>query len=85
MLEALADDRYMGILLLPGHQSLPVIGQITSENARVFARSMIERMDVDWTARGYGDQDFSAMLARHAEGTPVELQSEDAPVSDGLS
>lgn len=62
VLEALADDRYMGILLLPGHQSLPVIGQITSENARVFARSMIERMDVDWTARGYGDQDIEILV-----------------------
>ncbi|OPX13750.1 TetR family transcriptional regulator [Gordonia sp. i37] len=62
VLEALADDRYMGILLLPGHQSLPVIGQITSENARVFARSMIERMDVDWTARGYGDQEIEILV-----------------------
>jgi hypothetical protein len=40
---------------------------------------------MDGIGRGYGDQDFSAMLSRHAEGTPVDLEPEDTPVSDGLS
>jgi 3-hydroxyisobutyrate dehydrogenase-like beta-hydroxyacid dehydrogenase len=47
--------------------------------------ALVHQIVMDGIGRGYGDQDFSAMLARHAEGTPVELQPEDAPVSDGLS
>lgn len=57
VLATVSQDRYLGILLRPGHQSLPVIGQITSGAARDFARTMVERMDVDWTSRGYSDDD----------------------------
>ncbi|MEP9395287.1 TetR/AcrR family transcriptional regulator [Gordonia sp. VNK1] len=57
VLDSVAQDRYMGILLRPGHQSLPVIGEITSGGARVFARTMVDRMDVDWAGRGYTDAD----------------------------
>ncbi|MGC5247559.1 TetR/AcrR family transcriptional regulator [Gordonia sp. DT219] len=62
VLETVADDRYMGILLRPGHQSLPVIGQITSDSAAVFARTMVARMDVDWAERGYTDDDLEVLV-----------------------
>jgi 3-hydroxyisobutyrate dehydrogenase-like beta-hydroxyacid dehydrogenase len=34
--------------------------------------------------RGYGDQDFAALLAMQADSAGVTLASEDVPVSDGL-
>jgi len=34
--------------------------------------------------RGYGDQDFAALLAMQADSAGITLASEDVPVSDGL-
>jgi 3-hydroxyisobutyrate dehydrogenase-like beta-hydroxyacid dehydrogenase len=34
--------------------------------------------------RGYGDQDFAALIAMQADSAGVTLASEDVPVSDGL-
>ncbi|HJS71815.1 MAG TPA: NAD(P)-dependent oxidoreductase [Acidimicrobiia bacterium] len=47
--------------------------------------ALVHQIVLDGIGRGYGDQDFAAMLSRHAEGTPVELEPEAGPVSDGLS
>ena len=47
--------------------------------------ALVHQIVIDGIGRGYGDQDFAAMLSRQAEGTPVELTSEDKDVSDGLS
>jgi 3-hydroxyisobutyrate dehydrogenase len=47
--------------------------------------ALVHQIVIDGIGRGYGDQDFASMLSRHAEGTPVELASEDKEVSDGLS
>ncbi|MDL9945251.1 TetR/AcrR family transcriptional regulator [Gordonia sp. ABSL11-1] len=52
-LAELADDRYVGLLLRADRLSVPVVGEITSEMARQFARSMVDRMDVDWVGAGY--------------------------------
>ncbi|ROZ83188.1 TetR/AcrR family transcriptional regulator [Gordonia sp. OPL2] len=52
-LDELADDRYVGLLLRADRLSVPVVGEITSEMARQFARSMVDRMDVDWVGAGY--------------------------------
>ncbi|MFT4127387.1 MAG: helix-turn-helix domain-containing protein [Gordonia sp. (in: high G+C Gram-positive bacteria)] len=62
VLDTLADDRYMGILLQPGHQSIGAIGQFTSAGARAFARSMVDRMDVDWMGCGYADDDIDLVV-----------------------
>lgn len=47
--------------------------------------ALVHQIVIDGIGRGYGDQDFAAMLSRQAEGTPVEMTSEDKDVSDGLS
>lgn len=52
-LAELGDDRYVGLLLRADRLSVPVVGEITSEMARQFARSMVDRMDVDWVGAGY--------------------------------
>ncbi|MGW0039003.1 TetR/AcrR family transcriptional regulator [Gordonia sp. NPDC003376] len=62
VLETVTDDPYLGILMSPGHQTLPAIGGITSEGARVFARSMVERMDVDWAACGYAEAELGLVV-----------------------
>jgi 3-hydroxyisobutyrate dehydrogenase len=47
--------------------------------------ALVHQMVLDGIGRGYGDQDFASMLSRHAEGTGVDLVSEDKEVSDGVS
>jgi hypothetical protein len=45
----------------------------------------VHQIVLDGIGRGFGDQDFASMLARHAEGTGVDLIPENKEVSDGLS
>ncbi|WP_124711507.1 TetR/AcrR family transcriptional regulator [Gordonia insulae] len=52
-LAELAEDEYVGLLLRADRLSVPVVGEITSEAGRQFARSMVDRMDVDWVGAGY--------------------------------
>ena len=47
--------------------------------------ALVHQIVVDGIGRGYGDQDFAALLSRLAEGTPIDLVSEHREVSDGLS
>lgn len=47
--------------------------------------ALVHQIVMDGIGRGFGDQDFASMLARHAEGTSVDLTPEEGPVSDGLS
>lgn len=47
--------------------------------------ALVHQIVMDGIGRGYGDQDFASMLSRHAEGTDVDLVSENKDVSDGLS
>jgi len=46
--------------------------------------ALVHQIVMDGIGRGFGDQDFSSMLSRHAEGTSVELVPENKEVSDGL-
>ena len=47
--------------------------------------ALVHQIVIDGIGRGFGDLDFASLLSRLAEGTPVELESEDRDVSDGLS
>jgi 3-hydroxyisobutyrate dehydrogenase-like beta-hydroxyacid dehydrogenase len=47
--------------------------------------ALVHQIVMDGIGRGFGDQDFASMLARHAEGTGVDLEPENRDVSDGLS
>ncbi|NED67347.1 TetR family transcriptional regulator, partial [Streptomyces sp. SID10244] len=52
----------VGLLLRDDRLSVPVVGEITSEIGRVFARSMVDRMDVDWAGAGYADRDLDIVV-----------------------
>ena len=54
VLETLPVTPHPGLLLMPAHTNrfLPAI---TSEQARHFGRSMLDRFEVDWAAYGYDD------------------------------
>ncbi|MXP19917.1 TetR family transcriptional regulator [Gordonia sp. HNM0687] len=60
--DELRDDDYVGLLLRADRVSAPVVGEFTSELGRTFARSIIDRMDVDWTACGYTDDDLGTLI-----------------------
>ncbi len=62
VLAELRDDDYVGLLLRADRVSAPIVGEFTSELGRTFARSIIDRMDVDWSARGYGDDDLEVII-----------------------
>lgn len=47
--------------------------------------ALVHQIVIDGIGRGFGDQDFASLLTRLAEGTPVDLVSENRDVSDGLS
>lgn len=46
--------------------------------------ALVHQIVIDGIGRGFGDQDFAAMLSRHAQGTGITLEPEDKEVSDGL-
>lgn len=62
VLEELGRDDYVGLLLRSDRVSVPVVGEFTSKTARDFARSIIGRMDVDWAARGFADDDLEVVV-----------------------
>ncbi len=47
--------------------------------------ALVHQLVVDGIGRGVGDQDFAALLQMATEGAGMELESENADVSDGLS
>ncbi|MFD8103106.1 TetR/AcrR family transcriptional regulator [Nocardia fluminea] len=53
-LESLAADRYLGLLLSPGRAGVFSPG-VTSDTARAFGRSILERFAVDWERAGIAD------------------------------
>lgn len=81
VLDELPDDRYVGLLFSADSMSLFAVGEVTSEAGRGFARSIIERMDVDWTARGYSSADTDVI----AEIVVRTLQSMVLDHGDGRS
>ncbi|MEZ0340565.1 TetR/AcrR family transcriptional regulator [Mycobacterium sp. pV006] len=61
-LEWLPREKYMGLLVVPGRTRH--VESVTSDVALRFARTMVDRLDVDWTAAGLGDDDLDE-LAEH--------------------
>lgn len=47
--------------------------------------ALVHQIVTDGIGRGWGDQDFAALLTRLAEGAGLSIESENREVSDGLS
>jgi 3-hydroxyisobutyrate dehydrogenase-like beta-hydroxyacid dehydrogenase len=47
--------------------------------------ALVHQIVVDGIGRGFGDQDFAALLQREAQGAGIEITPEDADVDDGLT
>jgi 3-hydroxyisobutyrate dehydrogenase len=47
--------------------------------------ALVHQIVVDGIGRGWGDQDFAALLSRLAEGAGLSIEPENREVSDGLS
>jgi 3-hydroxyisobutyrate dehydrogenase len=47
--------------------------------------ALVHQIVVDGIGRGWGDQDFAALLSRMAEGAGRKIESEDREVSDKLN
>jgi len=62
-LEWLPKDKHIGLLLMPGRANA-FSQTVTSDEALLFANSMLRRFDVDWTGLGFGDPDLGE-LAEH--------------------
>ena len=45
---------------------------------------LVSQIVADGIGRGFGDQDFAALLSRLAEGAGMEIESENKPVTTGL-
>ena len=52
-LEWLPREKYIGLIMVPGGSSH--VQSVTSDIALRFARDMVGRLDVDWTAYGFDD------------------------------
>ena len=61
-LEWLPREKYIGLLMVPGGATH--VESVTSDIALRFGRDMVDRLDVDWAAAGYGDGDLDE-LAEH--------------------
>jgi AcrR family transcriptional regulator len=61
-LEWLPREKYIGLLMVPGGATH--VESVTSDIALRFGRDMVQRLDVDWTAAGYGDAELDE-LAEH--------------------
>lgn len=61
-LEWLPREKYMGLLVVPGRTRH--VESVTSDVALRFARTMVDRLDVDWHAAGLREDDLDE-LAEH--------------------
>lgn len=59
----LPQDKHIGLLVAPGRANAHT-ESVTSDVAVDFARAMLHKMDVDWTAAGYTDAELDE-LAEH--------------------
>lgn len=59
--ERLPHERFLGILLTTG-RSGAFLKAVTSPEAMAFGRAMLERMNVDWEAAGYGPDDLDDLV-----------------------
>jgi AcrR family transcriptional regulator len=62
-LEWLPKDKHIGLLLTPGRAST-FSRTVTSDEALLFANSMLRRFDVDWAGLGFTDSELGE-LAEH--------------------
>src|SRR5271155_6032407 len=60
-LERLPHERYLSLLLTPGKASAFSAG-VTSDTAKSFGRSLLERLDVDWTSVGITDDNMDGLV-----------------------
>ena len=59
--ERLPDERFLGLLLTTGRSEAFLKG-VTSPQAMAFARSMLQRMNIDWAAHGYGAGEIDELV-----------------------
>jgi AcrR family transcriptional regulator len=59
-LEWLPEDKHIGLLVTPGRADAHS-ESVTSDVALQFANAMVRRFDVDWTGRGFGDQELDEL------------------------
>jgi AcrR family transcriptional regulator len=59
-LERLPKEPYLGLLLATGREGAFCKG-VTSPVSFAFARSMLDRLQIDWAALGYGKRDLEEM------------------------
>jgi AcrR family transcriptional regulator len=59
-LESLPFDKYISVVLTPDHAGKVQPG-VTSGTAISLCHSMLQRLDIDWTARGYSDEDLDEL------------------------
>jgi AcrR family transcriptional regulator len=60
-LERLPRERFLGLLLTTGRSEAFVKG-VTSPEAMAFGRAMVNRMNVDWAAFGYDEDDLDGLV-----------------------
>jgi AcrR family transcriptional regulator len=59
-LEALPFDQYISVVLTPDNAGRAHPG-VTSRTAISLCHSMLQRLDIDWAARGYTDEDLDEL------------------------
>ncbi len=55
-----------------------------SLNVPLPVSSQVHQMIMEGIGRGFAEQDFAALLSKHAEDSGLSIEPEDVPVSDGL-
>ena len=60
-LEQLPHNKYLGLVLEPGKAS-PLTAGVTSETAKGFGKSILQRFAVDWSQAGFVDADFDELV-----------------------
>ncbi|MFW0788549.1 TetR/AcrR family transcriptional regulator [Gordonia sp. CPCC 205333] len=60
--EELTTESYVGLVLNVDHLNMSRLGELTSEVAYGFARSVVTQMDVDWDARGFDERDVDDVI-----------------------
>lgn len=58
----LSTESYVGLVLNVDHLSMARLGEMTSDVAYGFARSIVGQMDIDWRAQGFDDADVDDVI-----------------------
>lgn len=59
VLDELPGDPYVSLLVAADRLSLATLGRLTSPSSLHLARSVIDRLDVDWDTHGFSDTDLT--------------------------